>query len=138
MYCKHCGKDIGNAAWCPYCGAKQQSDNWNEQANSSNQTSTESQNAWGEQINMSTPTPRTNVFAIVGLILAFFSTLLGLIFSCIGLAKSREYGSGRGIAIAGIIISIINTIFSIIVSIFTVLYWLPQVEQMLLEMGVRM
>lgn len=133
MYCKHCGKDIGNAAWCPYCGAKQQ-----QTENNGYNTNYESQNAWGEQINMSTPTPRTNVFAIVGLILAFFSTLLGLIFSCIGLAKSREYGSGRGIAIAGIIISIINTIFSIIVSIFTVLYWLPQVEQMLLEMGVRM
>ena len=138
MYCRYCGKDVGNAAWCPYCGAKQQPDEQNGKTNSSNQTSNESQNAWGEQVNLSTPAPRTNIFAIVGLILAFFNSLFGLIFSCIGLAKSREYGSGRGLAIAGIILSIVIGIFSAIVSIVATLNYLPQIEQMLLEMGIHM
>ena len=133
MYCRHCGKDVGNAAWCPYCGAKQQPDEQNAQTNGSCQTSTDSQNAWGEQINLSSP-PRTNIFAIVGLILAFFSSLLGLIFSIIGLAKAREYGSGKGLAIAGIVVSI----FSIVFSIIATLLWLPQLQQALAEMGYRL
>lgn len=132
MYCKHCGKDVGNAAWCPYCGAKQTEEQQDSGAQSYN---FENQNAWGEQINLNTPVPRTNIFAIVGLILAFFSNLLGLIFSIIGLTKAREYGSGRGLAIAGIVLNVVLGILSIIISIVVTLYWLPQVEQILLDLG---
>ena len=110
MYCKHCGKDVGDAAWCPYCGAKQEADNQSQQTNST----TESQNAWGEQVNLSTPEPRTNGFAIAGFVLAFLSPILGLIFSIIGFTKVAVFGSGKGFAVAGIIISIANFIFSLI------------------------
>ncbi len=128
MYCRHCGKDVGNAAWCPYCGAKQNEDG----ASSGTQTNqTENQNAWGEQINFSTPVPRSNGFAVAGLILAFFSPLLGLIFSIIGLTKAREYNSGKGLAIAGIVISVLSFIISIALTIAM----LPQLEQILLEAG---
>ena len=128
MYCKYCGKDVGTAAWCPYCGAKQTEDG----ASSGTQTNqTENQNAWGEQINFSTPVPRSNVFAVAGLILAFFSPLLGLIFSIIGLTKAREYNSGKGLAIAGIVISVLSFIISIALTIAM----LPQLEQILLEAG---
>lgn len=128
MYCKYCGKDVGTAAWCPYCGAKQNEDG----ASSGTQTNqTENQNAWGEQINFSTPVPRSNGFAVAGLILAFFSPLLGLIFSIIGLTKAREYNSGKGLAIAGIVISVLSFIISIALTIAM----LPQLEQILLEAG---
>lgn len=126
MYCKYCGKDVGTAAWCPYCGAKQTEESGAQQTNH-----TENQNAWGEQINFSTPVPRSNGFAVAGLILAFFSPLLGLIFSIIGLTKAREYNSGKGLAIAGIVISVLSFIISIALTIAI----LPQLEQALLQAG---
>ena len=58
---------------------------------------------------------RTNGFAIAGLILSLFiSAVLGLIFSIIGLKKSKEYNSGRGLSIAGIIISVLKIILTVI------------------------
>ena len=74
----------------------------------------------GDQVNYTQPAPRTNIFAVVGLILAFFSSTLGLIFSVIGLVKVNEYGSGKGIAIAGIIISIASMILSLIAALVLV------------------
>ena len=56
----------------------------------------------------------TNGMAIAGFVLAFFCSLLGLIFSIIGLnqAKQRNQG-GQGLAIAGIVISIVSMIAGI-------------------------
>jgi hypothetical protein len=57
------------------------------------------------QVAQATGTPG---MAIAGLILAFFCPLLGLIFSVIGLNQSKQRGgAGSGIAIAGIVISIV-------------------------------
>lgn len=128
MYCRNCGKDVGNAAWCPYCGTKQepaQNDRNNNDYNNATPDFgfTDSQNAWGDPTVNLSPAPRTNTFAIVGLILAFFSQLLGLIFSIIGLTKAEEYGSGKGIAIAGIIVSTLLLIFSLISAVLVVLYF---------------
>lgn len=57
------------------------------------------------------PEKQTNGLAVAGLILPIFMpqfSVLGLIFSIIGLIKAREMGgSGKGIAIAGIIVSAI-------------------------------
>ncbi len=55
---------------------------------------------------------KTNGLAIAGLVLSilFWTSLIGLILSIVGLQKSKseEYnGSGRGIAIAGIVIGAI-------------------------------
>jgi len=50
-----------------------------------------------------------NVFAILGFIFAFVLSPLGLVFSIIGLATSGKYGGKlRGMAIAGMIISIVG------------------------------
>jgi hypothetical protein len=56
----------------------------------------------------------TNGLAIAGFVLAFFCSILGLIFSIIGLnqAKQRNQG-GQGLAIAGIIISAISIVIGI-------------------------
>ena len=52
----------------------------------------------------------TNVFAILGFIFAFVLSPLGLVFSIIGLAMSGKFGGKqKGLAIAGLIISIVFT-----------------------------
>ena len=57
----------------------------------------------------------TNTISIVGFILSFFIGIVGLILSIIGLKRSKEYNSGKGLSIAGIIISSLNIIASIII-----------------------
>lgn len=49
----------------------------------------------------------SNNYAIAGFILSFFIAVLGLIFSIIGLKKSKVTNTGKGLSIAGIIISCI-------------------------------
>ncbi len=81
-YCKNCGTQLDDSAYvCPTCGMR------------------------ADPVSAPAPTSITNTFAIVGFILAFFFPLLGLIFSIIGLNKVKECNSGRGLAIAGIVIS---------------------------------
>lgn len=60
---------------------------------------------------------RTSGMAIAGFVLSFFCALLGLIFSCIGLSEVKKSGgtvTGEGLAIAGIIISILGFLLSIV------------------------
>ena len=75
-YCKNCGTQLDDSAYVR-----------------------------ADPVSAPAPTSITNTFAIVGFILAFFFPLLGLIFSIIGLNKVKECNSGRGLAIAGIVIS---------------------------------
>ena len=54
------------------------------------------------------PPKQGNGFAIAGIILAILVPLLGLIFSIIGLTKSKaRAGAGKALSIAGIIVSVI-------------------------------
>jgi hypothetical protein len=54
------------------------------------------------------PPKRTNGFAIAGLILGILPTpLFGLIFSIIGLVKSKTYRSGKAMSWIGIVLSIL-------------------------------
>lgn len=58
----------------------------------------------------------TNGMAIAGFVLSFFCSLLGLIFSIIGLNQTKQRNQGgRGLAIAGIIISIVSILIAIVV-----------------------
>lgn len=58
---------------------------------------------------------KTNGFAVAGFVLAFLIPLLGLIFSIIGLTKAKDYkGNGKGLSIAGIIISSILLLFTVL------------------------
>ena len=63
-------------------------------------------------------TNENNIFAILGFIFSFIFSLLGLIFSIIGLSKSKELGKGKGLSIAGIIISILNMILGLVLATF--------------------
>ena len=57
---------------------------------------------------------QTNIYAILGIIFSFFFSIAGLILSIIGLKKSKELNNGKGLSIAGIVISSIRMIFTII------------------------
>lgn len=120
MFCKHCGKEIGEAAWCPYCGAQVNPINNQPQAQPQPQAQ---QDPWGDPAPTApmTSAPQTNTLALVGLILSIvFGGLISLIVSIIGLNKAKELNSGKGMAIAGIIISVAKIVISIIVVIIYV------------------
>ena len=57
---------------------------------------------------------KKNIYAIFGFVFAFLFSLLGLIFSIIGLKKSKELGTGSELSIAGLIISLVNTIIIVL------------------------
>lgn len=56
---------------------------------------------------------RWNSMAIAGFVCSFFIAILGLIFSILGLVKiNQTKEKGRGLAIAGIVISVLSMIFT--------------------------
>lgn len=58
---------------------------------------------------------RTNGMCIAGFVLAFFCSILGLIFSIIGLNQAKTRNErGQGFAIAGIVISVLGIILGIV------------------------
>ena len=95
-FCSNCGKKIEkNDSFCQYCGNKVVEE------------------VTVEKVENTEVTPR-NGMALAGFILSFFVSVLGLIFSIIGLVKSKNLnGDRRGLVIAGIIISAISIVFSI-------------------------
>lgn len=104
MYCGNCGSNIkDNVSYCPYCGLQVGNNNGYYQNVMYN--------------NVRYLKQGTNGMAITGFILAFIFPVLGLIFSIIGLVSSKDYydNSGRGLSIAGIVISLIPIIFFIII-----------------------
>jgi asparagine N-glycosylation enzyme membrane subunit Stt3 len=73
---------------------------------------------------------KTNTMAILGLVFAFVFSPLGVIFSAIGLKQIKERReSGRGLALAGLIISIISIVLAIIAIIAFVTVLAPAVEK---------
>lgn len=94
-FCPNCGKQLDdNAVLCPQCGTTFQNGN---------------QTTYVEK--------KSNGMAVAGFILSFFFALLGLIFSIIGLKKSKETNSGKGLSIAGIIISTLNMVVGFILGL---------------------
>ena len=91
MYCKNCGKEISDYAFvCPNCGVKTENPN-------------AERNAPAEK--------KTNTLAIVGFILAFLIPIAGLICSIIARKQLQERDEGgAGLALAGLIISIVELV----------------------------
>ncbi len=91
-FCDMCGTQVGqDVSVCPSCGKKLVND--------------------------------TNVVAIIGFILSLIpaTTMIGFIVSCVGLVISTSMkGAGKGLAVLGIIISIIYIVVAVwlIISIF--------------------
>ena len=108
MFCRNCGKEIHDSALvCPNCGVP--TDNMQNQV----------------QVPVA---QQKHTFAIIGFIFSFFGSLLGLIFSIMGLSNSKkpEYaGDGKALSIAGIIISCISTVvYMILYFVISVAYYL--------------
>lgn len=95
MFCKNCGREISeNAAVCPHCGV--------QVGRLSNGGETEG-----------------NVIAIVGFVFAFLVPIVGLICSIIGYNKAKAGAPYKGLALAGIIISVVDIGLSIMVFAIT-------------------
>lgn len=103
MYCRNCGKEINdNADVCLHCGVS-------TNKATANQSSAQ----------------QSNVFAYVGFIFSFPIPLVGLILSIIGRTKAASYNDdGKGLSLAGIIISSIILAFTFIfLIVFFYLYF---------------
>lgn len=88
-YCRNCGNQMEDSEFvCPHCGMREEVP--------------------------APPVSSTNAMAVAGFVCAFFMPLLGLIFSIIGLVKVKEYHSGKGFAIAGIVISALIWLMSLV------------------------
>lgn len=72
---------------------------------------------------------KTNGMAIAGLVLAFIIPLLGFILSIISLGQIKKRGEGgRGLAIAGIVISSLFMIFTVF-AFLSILLAVPKMQQ---------
>jgi hypothetical protein len=73
---------------------------------------------------------KTNTMAILGLVFAFVFSPLGVIFSAIGLKQIKERREGgRGLALAGLIISILSIVLGILAVVLFATVLAPAVEK---------
>ena len=111
-FCSSCGKELEeNATTCSGCGK-------------TIVESKENTTTGTVQVNQTIVTPKhtTNGMAIAGFVISLVSLLccgstsfLGLIFSIVGLVSAKNYdGDGKGLAIAGIILSSLFVILFVI------------------------
>ncbi len=61
------------------------------------------------------PTNPGQTMGIVGLVLAIFFNIIGIIVSIVALNKSKKAGFGNGPAVAGIIVGILTTIIAVVI-----------------------
>lgn len=95
-FCTNCGNELDDRAiMCPKCGIA-----LTQTVANSGQT-------------------QSNGMAIAGFVLSFFIPLLGLIFSILGLKRSKETNNGKGLSTAGIIISCVTMVITIIMGIIS-------------------
>ena len=133
MYCKYCGNQLSeNSKFCTQCGSlveentlnNQTNEQINEQQMSENQPNTLNTNQQtiynAEQIQPIKKYSRKSiagfVLSLVGLLLAGIPCgILGIVFSSIGLNEvGTKNMKGKGLAIAGLVISIIDIIGALI------------------------
>ncbi len=105
-YCENCGTRLeDDQIVCPNCG-------WHNNMNPKDEP-TGYINPDGEKAVV--PTKNINGFAIAGFVLSFFSPLLGIIFSGIGMSVAPKYKKGyKNLAIAGLAISIVLVLGAIL------------------------
>lgn len=137
MFCKNCGKEIeDNSNFCIYCGADlTEKPSYDQQWQQNQQPRQEQswQQSQQEQQWQPKSSSKINVLGIVGFIVSLLSLWLGLYFciacivgvvlSAIGVAKSKEFSSCNGLAIAGLVIGIIALVFWGIVWMSVGLIW---------------
>lgn len=151
MFCKHCGKELNeDYRVCPFCGTPQANeppastnpyadprapygnpDGYNGNYNNYNNYNTYNngygngyQNRGYSNQGYGTGEKPTNTFALIGFILSFFVCIVGLVFSIIGLNKSKEMGGeGHSFAVAGIAISSVALGIGVLALIICLVVW---------------
>ena len=107
-YCPNCGSQVEqDAQFCDICGTKVVAYpiNQNQHQPHQNQYPTQGYNP-NYQPHYYQPAPTSiNVNAIIGFVLSLTVYPVGLVFSIIGLVEVKKFHHGKGLAIAGIIIS---------------------------------
>lgn len=147
MYCPHCNKEVNAPnGICPECGTQIgttwqkpiDSDRPAQQAQQPQQPQQQyGQQQYGQQYGQqqygqSYGQPyygqqyssyyayqeQSNGLAVGGFICSFFFALIGLILSIMGLKKANQIGGkGKGLAIAGIVISVLGMFSGVILSV---------------------
>ena len=115
MFCRNCGKEINDTTiFCPHCGA---------QANAEPEP---------EKVNLEFDAPvqkKLSIKALVGFIVSLAGILIaalpcgivGLIFSILGKKEVDTQGkSGKGFAIAGMVVSIFDIVFGALMVILAI------------------
>ena len=138
MICTKCGKETGNSqSLCKLCAAgaprsmTSKPSLYNNTASqiaaapspsSHTPAAPQSQTVKPQQVSRPiSGSGEANIYALFGFVFAFFQPLIGIVFSIIGMCKSKDYGSGKGIAIAGLISSIIILIIAAVSVYFIIL-----------------
>lgn len=103
MFCKNCGKEIDDNAYvCPHCGVKVAS---------------------GQEVGTSAP-KKVNGFGVAGFVVSlvslisglfFYTSIVGLILSIIGMRFKNRYTSCNGLAIAGLVLGILSLVIWVII-----------------------
>lgn len=119
MFCKHCGKEIQQgAAFCSHCGGMTENRVQSADPFDTPPASYNSAPSSPAPKPTTAPVPQNNTLSTVGFVLSFLISLAGLICSIMGLKKADECGgTGKGLAIAGIVISVLNMVFSFIINV---------------------
>ncbi|MBD5636979.1 MAG: zinc-ribbon domain-containing protein [Clostridia bacterium] len=127
MFCQHCGNQIDDdAKFCPKCGAKineapapqGEKDEFFRDVPPS--PPAYQQPYYAQQ----QPSNKTNTLAVIGFVFSFLISIVGLICSIIGLQQCNQTKEGgKGLAIAGIVISSVSMGIAVIVSIVVLCYY---------------
>ena len=109
-HCKNCGAQLADDDdYCYFCG-KPLEEEKKEEPIFRNQGEYDSKYEYQE---------KRNIIAMLGFVFAFFSPIIGLILSIVGLKRANQLnGLGRGQAIAGIIVSIVSMVLSLVLYMY--------------------
>lgn len=127
MFCVNCGKEINNSAVvCPFCGARTGNAMPSQPAQPV-QTTYYQQPPAPTYVTVQRKEPKSNTLGIAGFVLSLLSFVLGeffliapfigFILSCIAVAKRKNYDENNGLAIAGLVINIIQLVVWLIILI---------------------
>ena len=125
-FCTNCGNELDEKdKVCGNCGTAVDGDSKNEVENSNNVNNNNVNYNYSQPVQQK----QTNGMAIAGFVVSLVSTLLccgafnviSLVLSIVGLVQAKKInGSGKGLAIAGIIISALFLVISLILTVLGV------------------
>lgn len=118
-FCTHCGKEVlDDAVICPNCGCSVQYDETPQGAAAPQFTAPQPQHT--------APADTYSTMSILGLVLSFFTALVGLIVSILAFNEAKRTGStkSQSMAKAGIIISAVEIGLGVLVGIIYIIVFL--------------